>query len=36
LRECLLDPEVPLVKAVGRSAIGVVDPKLKEIVQNDL
>jgi uncharacterized protein YbjT (DUF2867 family) len=36
LRECLLDPDVELVQAVGRSATGVRDAKLREIVHRDL
>ena len=36
LRECLLDPQVRLVTTIGRSATGVIDPKLKEIVHADL
>ena len=36
LRECLLDPEVALVVAVGRSATGRTDPKLREILAPDL
>jgi uncharacterized protein YbjT (DUF2867 family) len=36
LRECLLDPEVERVATVGRSAIGIQDPKLAEIVHRDL
>src|SRR3954452_22730896 len=36
LRECLLDPEVEAVQTVGRSATGVRDPKLREIVRPDL
>lgn len=33
LRECLLDPAVTEVLAVGRSAIGIAHPKLREIVR---
>jgi uncharacterized protein YbjT (DUF2867 family) len=36
LRECLLDPEVAAVLAVGRSASGQRHPKLKELVQEDV
>jgi len=36
LRECLLDPGVLLVQAVGRSATVVQHPKLREVVHNDL
>ena len=36
LRECLADPEVREVLAIGRSASGVDDPKLGEIVRSDL
>jgi uncharacterized protein YbjT (DUF2867 family) len=36
LRECLLDPGVHLIKTVGRTATGVVNPKLEEIVHPDL
>jgi uncharacterized protein YbjT (DUF2867 family) len=36
LRECLLDPNVPLVLTVGRSASGVQHPKLREVVHHDL
>lgn len=36
LRECLLDPDVQVVQTVGRSATGVRDPKLREIVHPDL
>ena len=36
LRECLLDPGVPLVKAVGRTATGVQHPKLREVVDRNL
>ena len=35
LRECLLDPEVSEVLAVGRAATGASDPKLKELVHQD-
>jgi uncharacterized protein YbjT (DUF2867 family) len=35
LRECLLDPEVTEVLAVGRAATGQSDAKLKEIVHPD-
>src|SRR5580698_4735067 len=36
LRECLRDPEVQRVQIVGRSAAGVEDPKLTEIIHQDL
>jgi uncharacterized protein YbjT (DUF2867 family) len=36
LRECLLDPEIMEVQTVGRSATGVKNTKLREIVQPDL
>jgi uncharacterized protein YbjT (DUF2867 family) len=36
LRECLLDPEIEEVLAVGRRATGVADAKLREIVREDL
>ena len=36
LRECLLDSGVQLVKTVGRTATGVQNPKLKEVVHQDL
>src|SRR6267154_2539845 len=36
LRECLLDPNVDAVLAVGRSASGRHHPKLREIVREDL
>jgi uncharacterized protein YbjT (DUF2867 family) len=36
LRECLIDPDVRRVLAVGRSATGNTDPKLREIVHKDL
>ena len=36
LRECLLDPEVELVATVGRTATGVQNPKLRQIVREDL
>lgn len=36
LRECLLDPDVEAVLAVGRSASGERHPKLKELVQEDV
>jgi uncharacterized protein YbjT (DUF2867 family) len=36
LRECLLDPEVTLVQAVGRTPVGKQDPKLREVVHADL
>jgi uncharacterized protein YbjT (DUF2867 family) len=36
LRECLLDPEVTEVLAVGRRPIGVVDRKLRELLVPDV
>ena len=36
LRECLLEPGVESVRAVGRSATGVQHPKLREMVRPDL
>lgn len=36
LRECLLDSAIEAVQVVGRSAFGVRNPKLQEIVQADL
>jgi uncharacterized protein YbjT (DUF2867 family) len=36
LRECLLDPDVQQVRAVGRTATGVHHPKLRETVHPDL
>ena len=36
LRECLLAPDVRLVRTVGRTAIGVQHPKLQDLVQKDL
>jgi uncharacterized protein YbjT (DUF2867 family) len=36
LRECLLDPDVRLVQAVGRTPTGAQNPKLREIVHGDL
>jgi uncharacterized protein YbjT (DUF2867 family) len=36
LRECLLDPEVELSVSIGRTATGIRDTKLKEIVHADL
>jgi uncharacterized protein YbjT (DUF2867 family) len=36
LRECLRDPQVERVTAVGRAATGQQHPKLREIVQRDL
>ena len=36
LRECLRAPDVELVAAVGRSATGVHDPKLREIVHTEM
>jgi uncharacterized protein YbjT (DUF2867 family) len=36
LRECLLDPNVHLVQAVGRTPTGVQHPKLREIIHLDL
>ena len=36
LRECLRDREVELVATVGRTATGVQNPKLRQIVREDL
>ena len=36
LRECLVDPEVEQVLALGRGVCGVENPKLREIVRPDL
>jgi uncharacterized protein YbjT (DUF2867 family) len=36
LRECLRDPSVERVLSIGRSRTGAADPKLEEIVHNDL
>ena len=36
LRECLLDPDVGTVLAVGRTPTGQSHPKLQEIVQQDM
>jgi uncharacterized protein YbjT (DUF2867 family) len=36
LRECLLDPEVEAVLAIGRTASGQRHPKLKELLQEDV
>jgi uncharacterized protein YbjT (DUF2867 family) len=36
LRECLQDPGVQLVQTVGRASTGVQNPKLREIVHQDL
>ncbi len=36
LRECLADTEVSLVQTIGRTATGVTNRKLREVVQPDL
>ena len=36
LRECLLDTSVTSVATIGRSASGITDPKVREIVHQDL
>jgi uncharacterized protein YbjT (DUF2867 family) len=36
LRECLAAPDVESVVAIGRSATGIEDPKLKEIAHQDM
>ena len=36
LRECLLDPVVERVVAIGRSPTGVNDPKLRELIRTDM
>lgn len=35
LRECLIDPGVEAVLSVGRSPLGVADPKLRELLHKD-
>ncbi len=36
LRECLLDPDVEMVQTIGRKSTGVQNPKLREVVHEDL
>ena len=36
VRECLLDPDVESVLAIGRSSVGQQHEKLREIVRSDL
>jgi uncharacterized protein YbjT (DUF2867 family) len=36
LRECLLDPGVERVTAIGRSGSGVSDPKLRDLLHGDM
>ena len=36
LRECLLDPDVTRVQAIGRTPTGIHHPKLRETVHSDL
>ena len=36
LRECLLDPEVELTETVGRTATGMIHPRLREVVHSDM
>src|SRR5215467_8326348 len=36
LRECLHDPDVAVVRAVGRSATGATHPKLRDVVWSDM
>jgi uncharacterized protein YbjT (DUF2867 family) len=36
LRECLHDPDVAVVKAVGRTATGTSHPKLRDVVHRDM
>jgi uncharacterized protein YbjT (DUF2867 family) len=36
LRECLLDASVQLVRTVGRTAAGAQNPKLRDVVRQDL
>jgi uncharacterized protein YbjT (DUF2867 family) len=36
LRECLLDPGVASVVSIGRSSVGISNPKLREIIHIDL
>lgn len=35
LRECLLAPDVEQVTVVGRSSLGITDPKLREVIHAD-
>jgi hypothetical protein len=35
LRECLRDPQVTRVLAVGRRPVGMTHPKLEELVRRD-
>ena len=36
LRECLHDPDVRVVKAVGRTATGAAHPKLRDVIWSDM
>jgi len=36
LRECLRDPDVAVVKAIGRSATGVSHPKMRDVLHRDM
>lgn len=36
LRECLRDPEISRVLAIGRKSTGIVNPKLRELIGPDL
>ena len=36
LRECLLDPAVERVLAIGRTATGVTHPKLRQLIRTDM
>jgi len=36
VRECLLDPDFQLTETVGRTATGMIHPRLREIVHTDL
>jgi uncharacterized protein YbjT (DUF2867 family) len=36
LRECLMAPDVDAVQTVGRTAVGLVEPKLRDLVHTDL
>jgi uncharacterized protein YbjT (DUF2867 family) len=36
LRECLVDPGVQRVQAIGRTTTGAQHPKVREIAQHDL
>jgi uncharacterized protein YbjT (DUF2867 family) len=36
LRECLLDPAVERILAIGRASTGITDPKLRELIRSDM